>query len=108
MIYFHNNVRIFALSLKIYTMIELSKRIIDFVEKYAKLSPNYDECFDERYTGPDVYQLLDCAELLSQHIIPRKCNSDWDSGCYGPYTSKDGKELHDSLVNEINKLIKNK
>lgn len=90
-------------------MVELSKRIIEFVNKYANIAPDYDgEYFDEKYTGPDVYQLLDCAELLTQGIKPLMCHSDWGSGCYAPYTSKEGQLLHDELVNEIHKLIKNK
>jgi hypothetical protein len=37
-----------------------------------------------------------------------RCWSEWDSGCYLPYRSKEGRDEHDSILEEIYKIIKNK
>ena len=87
-------------------MKELVERIEKFIEKYAAISPNWDgESIDEKYTSPDAYQLLYCAELLNAGIKPTRCWSEWESGGYKPYSSKEGREEHDNIMNEINKII---
>lgn len=75
---------------------------------YAGISPNWTvfDSVDEKYTSPDVYELLACATLLEKGIKPIKCFSDWGSGGYTPYTSKIGKDEHDFLIKEIYKIIK--
>ncbi len=90
--------------------VDLSNRIYDFVNKYACISPNYDEADDEsdKYTSPDAYEMLACANLLKNGIKPHKCWSEWGSGGYKPYTSKEGKAEHDKLLSEINTIIKQK
>ena len=84
----------------------LVDRIYQFISQYAKQSPNSEEGEIE-YTSPDAYELLSCAELLSKEIIPKKCWSEWGSGGYSPYNSKEGKQEHDSIMSEINSIIKN-
>lgn len=93
----------------IYT--ELSNKIYAFIDKYAKINPNWDEIDndeidnDGKFTAPDVYEMLYCADLLSKGIIPDKCFSEWGGG-YKPYTSIEGFNEHDSILKEIYKLIK--
>ena len=86
---------------------ELSERIIKFVDKYAGLNPNYeeDDKNSPRYTSPDTYELLTAADLLSQGIKPKKCFSDWGSGGYKPYLSKEGREEHDAIIKDIYRII---
>lgn len=89
-------------------MKNLSSRIYKFLDKYAAISPNWDEEYDldeEKYTSPDASEIRTCADLLSQDIIPDKCYSDWESGGYKPYSSKEGREEHDLLISEIYKII---
>lgn len=87
--------------------LELAKRIHDFIKKYAGIRPNWCETedFDEKYTSPDAYELLRCADMLNHEQKPNKCFSEWGSGGYTPYTSKEGREEHDYLVKEIYKII---
>lgn len=88
-------------------MKELSERIYKFIDKYAGIKPDWCEIegIDEKYTSPDAYEMLSCAELLQKGLKPKKCFSDWGSGGYTPYTSKEGKQEHDYLVREIYKII---
>lgn len=89
----------------------LSNRIKVFLDTYANIRPDYDEDYDdedEKYTSPDASMLKHCADVLSLGQIPTECWSEWSSGGYRPYTSKEGKLEHDSIVSEIYKLIKNK
>ena len=87
-------------------MKELSERIYKFIEKYGAISPNWDgEDEDEKYTSPDASQMKYCADMLSKGLKPNQCWSEWGSGGYNPYTSKEGKEEHNYLVKEIYKII---
>jgi len=90
-------------------MKELAVRIRKFLSEYAGINPNWDgESQDDKYTSPDAYELETCAELFEQGIVPKKCWSEWGSGGYKPYTSKEGREEHDKLIKEIYKLIHDK
>ena len=86
---------------------ELSNEIKSFVEKYAAINPNFDPEYDDdedTYTGPDVGELLDAAMQLKRGVKPTRIHSDWGSGCYKPYTSKDGKMQHNSILKRIRNL----
>ena len=84
-------------------MKDLSKRIIAFLEKYAAKSPNEED----EYTGPDPYELEYVAELLSQERNPTRYPfSEWGSGCYEPYTSKEGQQEHQEILNQVKSFIK--
>lgn len=89
---------------------ELAERIFCFIKKYAGICPDWTEedGEDGKYTSPDAYEMISCAELISQGKIPYKCFSEWGSGGYKPYTSKEGKIEHDYLLSEIYKIIKSK
>ncbi len=90
-------------------MKDLSERILKFIIEYAAISPNYDETsedLDDKYTGPDPYQLLGFVTLYEEGVIPTRVPwSDWSSGCYKPYTSKEGREEHELILKEISKVI---
>ncbi len=95
---------------EIYTLLSdnpfvLAARIEMFIEKYAAISPNYKGEFDEKYTGPDPYQLVAAAELLKQGTKPTHCFSEWGSGCYKPYTSAEGREEHKNIVTRVYQII---
>lgn len=89
---------------------DLGKRIIFFIEKYAGISPNYDKAVDQyedRFTGPDSALLWYTGNLIKDGILPDTIPfSSWGSGCYKPYSSKEGRDEHDFLLAEIEKLIK--
>jgi len=88
-------------------MNDLSNRIYAFINKYAAISPNWDgESYDEKYTSPDVYEMLYCADILLQNKKPDRCFSEWGCGGYIPYTSWDGRNEHDGLIVEIYTIIK--
>jgi len=92
-------------------MSELSKRIMEFIAKYAKISPNFnkdDDDDDDKYTGPDPYQLVYCAEQLKNGLYPTRCFSEWSSGCYKNISSKDGFDEHQKIVLEVYAIINSK
>lgn len=97
---------------KLFGADKLSHRIREFIDKYAALSPNYDpednEDEDGKYTGPDVYALLNVANQLDRNIKPTRCWSDWSSGCYKPYSSKEGQQEHGEIMKEVNFIINGK
>lgn len=86
---------------------QLAQKIRDFIQKYAKVSPNWDKANDPndedggKYTGPDPYQLIAAADLIESGRKPIRCWSDWGSGCYGPYSDREGRKLHDEILSEI-------
>ncbi len=86
----------------------LSKEIKEFVEKYAKIHPNWkpgDE-EDEKYTGPDPYELLTLCMYLEKgdsSYVPR---SDWSSCCYGPLFETHAQEIHNSIFVKLKNLAK--
>jgi hypothetical protein len=79
---------------------ELAKALRDFVEKHAKISPRYEDDpeYEDKYTGPDPYQLLGAAECIERGIRPDRVWSDWGSGCYRNWGDKALREEHDALV----------
>ncbi len=79
-----------------------------FIEKYANISPNWDgESADEKYTGPDPYQLLMVIDYIEAGLKPKYPWSEWGSGCYGRYSDREGRESHDQLLNQIKEYINN-
>lgn len=92
-------------------MKQLAKRIYIFLEKYAGIRPDFNPEYDEdyeKYTSPDASMMRYCADMLNEEKKPERCFSEWGSGGYEPYTSKEGKEEHDYLVKEIYKIIDKK
>lgn len=84
----------------------LIRRIHEFLDEYAGKNPNYIDESDNLYTSPDADELLCCAKCLENNLIPDRCHSDWGSGGYHPYVSKEGKKDHDYLVDDIRDYIK--
>lgn len=75
-----------------------------FIDDYAAISPNYEPEYggDDKYTGPDPYQLLDAAHRLEQFgTIDRIPFSDWGSGCYKPYSSLIGRRDHEFILTTL-------
>jgi len=82
---------------------ELAQAIRDFVEKHARISPNYDPTDrwsdpEERFTGPDPSCLLAAAASIERGEKPDRVFSDWGSGCYGEWNDKALQAEHDALV----------
>ena len=78
----------------------LVKRIRAFLAKYAGKTE------EGEYTSPDAYCLESAANMLEierEVIFPF---SEWGSGGYKPYSSKEGRAEHDLLVAEISKICK--
>lgn len=91
-------------------MKQLSKDIMEFLDKHAGVCPGYDPSVDdadEKYTSPDASELLMDAKLLAVgQKVPRVPFSDWGSGGYHPYSDKEVKAVHDGLVTRISKFVK--
>lgn len=91
--------------------IELSKRIYNFLNRYAEVRPDWnkeEDDEDEKYTSPDASQMRYCADCLAVGRKPLQCFSEWGSGGYKPYSSREGRKEHDDLVSEIYKIINSK
>lgn len=85
---------------------KLSERIYNFVKDYALINQHWDrKSHDDKYTETDVYEMLNCAELLKKRKKPKHCLSIWESGGYKLHNSNEGKKEHDYLLNEIYKII---
>jgi hypothetical protein len=81
---------------------ELANRIIKFVETYAGVRPDWDGVTeDEKYTSPDAYELINCANQLKSGFKPTSWWSSWGSGGYHPYTSKEGRKEHEDILSLI-------
>ena len=90
---------------------ELAERIYKFLDKYAGIRPDWNpetDDADEKYTSPDAAQMKYCADVLKSGRIPLQCFSEWGGGGYKPYSSKEGREEHHSLVMEVYKIINSK
>lgn len=92
-------------------MENLAIRIYKFLDTYAVIKPDYNSKFDDeddKFTSPDASQMKYCADMLSKNLKPTRCWSEWGSGGYRPYSSKEGLNEHNSLVEEIYKIINKK
>ena len=62
-------------------MKQLANDILDFLDKYASISPNYNPDFDDdddKYTGPDPGQLKIAAiKLKNGQVIKATNNHKW-------------------------------
>lgn len=88
---------------------ELVERIYKFLDQYAGIRPDWDAEFDEedeKYTSPDASMMKYCADMIKDGLVPSHCHSDWGSGGYAPYGSKEGIIEHNYLVSEIYKIIR--
>jgi hypothetical protein len=79
----------------------LAKRIQKFLDKFGRKTPDGD------WNSPDAYELERCiTELIDTPggitIFPF---SEWGSGGYWPYISKEGKREHEAILAEIKKLM---
>jgi hypothetical protein len=81
--------------------IRIANNIRKFLVKYAAKAPGGD-----KYTCPDAYQLESAADLLEKGLKPTRCWSDWGSGGYKPYSSKEGRALHDSIMEDLTQYMK--
>lgn len=90
----------------------LAERVYAFIEEYACISPNWsedDESGEDKYTSPDAYELIAAANEMDRARLPSKYPfSDWGSGGYAPYISKEGRAEHDAILKEIKELINKK
>lgn len=87
---------------------ELAQRIYKFLDEYACIRPDWDSQYDDdddKFTSPDASYMKYCADMISKGLKPTQCWSEWGSGGYKPYISKEGREEHDYLVKEIHKII---
>jgi hypothetical protein len=41
-----------------------------------------------------------------RHLLSERCWSEWGSGGYKPYNSKEGRKEHDSIMEAIEKIIR--
>lgn len=86
---------------------ELSARIRSFLDQYAQVRPDYDEEFDDpedRWTGPDSSLLELAADTLASGDVPDGIIVSWNSGCFAPYVSREGRAELDSILSAISEL----
>lgn len=84
--------------------VDLSNRILRFLEKYAGVRPDYDPNFDnieERFTSSDAGCLFYAAYQLDNDFPVSPFISSWESGGYTPYGSKEGRKEHDEIISQI-------
>ncbi len=87
-------------------MNELAKRIYVFLDTYAGVRPDWDGTDgDDKYTSPDAFQMKYAADSISKDMKPLQCWSEWSSGGYRPYSSREGRAEHDNLLKEIYQII---
>ena len=55
---------------------------------------------------PDASMLRACADVLAQGKKPSHFFSQWSSGGYKPYSSKEGREEHDEIVSKLYEMMK--
>lgn len=87
---------------------EIAQRIYLFIKTYAAIRPDWDAEYDDeedKFTSPDASQMKYAADMISKDLKPDQCWSEWGSGGYKPYTSKEGRDEHDFLIKEIYKII---
>ncbi len=89
-------------------MKELSEEILVFLEKYAVRNSQEPDDYTSPYSSPDADELFAAAKLLELEKTPISVYSSWESGGYKPFSSKEGREWHDSLVKKINSLADKK
>jgi hypothetical protein len=86
----------------------LANEILQFLDKYARISPNFDAQYDtedEKYTSPDASMLKYAANMLLMGKKPTDyIHSEWGSGGYGAYTDKIGKKIHDDILIKIKNI----
>lgn len=85
----------------------LVNRIYAFLDKYACIRLDFNHLYDdknEKYTSPDASIMKHCADMISKGYKPDNCWSDWSSGGYQPYASKEGRQEHDDIRHEINNI----
>jgi hypothetical protein len=86
---------------------ELSERIRAFLEKYAQIRPDYDPEFDDpedRWTGPDSSLLEYVADSLAAGNVPGGVIVSWESGCFAPYSSEEGRKELDEILAAVSDL----
>ena len=91
-----------------FIQMKLEERIYKFLDQYAGVRPDWDAQYDDeddKFTSPDASQMKYCADIISKGLKPQQCWSEWSSGGYKPYSSKEGRDEHDYLVKEIYKII---
>ena len=78
----------------------LGERIVTFLAEHGKRST------DGEWNSPDAYEMENAACLLMNRMLPDRVPfSEWGSGGYQPYASKECRIRHDSLKGEIENLI---
>lgn len=82
---------------------ELAEEIKEFMMAYGKRDANEPS----EWNSPDGC-MMECAalELEARGYVSRLPFSDWGSGGYKPYSSKEGEKLHNDLKVKISKFLK--
>ena len=83
---------------------ELAAKIKAFLEKYGKRDVNDPS----EWSSPDACLLEMTAKKLEAGMPVERPFSMWGSGGYGPYASKEGRKLHDEILDEIEVFSKKK
>lgn len=80
---------------------DLAAAIRQFLVEHAKPTPGYEPGTgnpDDRYNGPDPFELERAADMLERGERPTRVWSEWGSGCYRPFGDRHARTLHDALV----------
>jgi transcriptional regulator with XRE-family HTH domain len=81
----------------------VAARIRAFLAKYGKRAAD-DETL---WSSPDASELEGVAQLLEADLMPSRYPwSEWGSGGYGPYSSKEGKAEHDEILRLVGEVLK--
>jgi hypothetical protein len=86
-------------------MDEIAARIDAFLAEYGKRSADDGK----EWSSPDASELEACSTVLKSGKFPSRYPwSEWGSGGYGPYTSKQGRREHDDILKVLGNIIEAK
>lgn len=86
--------------------VELSKKIDEFLNKYALIRQNFDPIYEDsanRFLGKDASDFYIAARVLEKSGKPEKMFSNWNDICYNTALDPiEGFDLHETLKRKIN------
>ncbi|MCP4528557.1 MAG: hypothetical protein GY833_21980 [Aestuariibacter sp.] len=90
----------------------LANKVLNFLLVHAEMNADFDPAFDDEedmFGSPDASnlymlakQLIETGALTSNSIV----DSSWESGGYRPYSSKEARAKHDSLVGQLKEWMR--
>jgi hypothetical protein len=85
--------------------VELVDKIDGFLKEFAGRMPEESDG-KEYYTSPDAYELEHASAVLrAGGSLDRMPWSEWGSGGYKPYSSAEGRMMHEEIMGSLRSLV---